>query len=163
MSETPPTWEEIAQVGDIERWVVARLRQLGLLDETTDPAKLTGAALHQYKARREEERRVRKQLRQQGWTAFRQAHLVHLGADVFHHDTPDQDRYDLPDPETRREANALPALKDAQTLAKALDLSIPRLRWLAFHREVDSGSHYQYWTIPKRDGGARLILSLIHI
>ncbi|MEI2780252.1 MAG: reverse transcriptase domain-containing protein [Candidatus Competibacter sp.] len=157
MSETPPTWEEIAQVGDIERWVVARLRQLGLLDETTDPAKLTGAALHQYKARREEERRVRKQLRQQGWTAFRQAHLVHLGADVFHHDTPDQDRYDLPDPETRREANALPALKDAQTLAKALDLSIPRLRWLAFHREVDSGSHYQYWTIPKRDGGARLI------
>ena len=157
MSETPPTWEDIAQVGDIERWVVARLRQLGLLDETTDPAKLSGAALHQYKARREEERRVRKQLRQQAWTAFRQAHLVHLGADVFHHDTPDQDRHDLPDPETRREANALPALKDAQALAKALDLSIPRLRWLAFHREVDSGSHYQYWIIPKRDGGARLI------
>ncbi|WP_312914971.1 hypothetical protein [Candidatus Competibacter phosphatis] len=157
MSETPPTWEDIAQVGDIERWVVARLRQLGLLDEATDPAKLTGAALHQYKARREEERRVRKQLRQQAWTAFRQAHLVHLGADVFHHDTPDQDRYDLPDPETRRETNALPEIKDAQALAKALDLSIPRLRWLAFHREVDSGSHYQYWTIPKRDGGARLI------
>ncbi len=157
MSETPPTWEDIAQVGDIERWVVTRLRQLGLLDETTDPSKLSGAALHQYKARREEERRVRKQLRQQGWAAFRQAHLVHLGAGVFHHDTPDQDRYDLPDPETRRELNALPELKDAQTLAKALDLSIPRLRWLAFHREVDSGSHYQYWTIPKRDGGTRLI------
>ena len=99
MSETPPTWEDIAQVGDIERWVVARLRQLGLLDEATDPAKLSGAALHQYKARREEERRVRKQLRQQAWAAFRQAHLVHLGADVFHHDTPDQDRYDLPDPD----------------------------------------------------------------
>ena len=76
---------------------------------------------------------------------------------MFHHDTPDQDRYDLPDPETRRETNALPEIKDAQALAKALDLSIPRLRWLAFHREVDSGSHYQYWTIPKRDGGARLI------
>ena len=57
MSETPPTWDEIAQVGDIERWVVARLRQLNLLDETADPAKLSGAALHQFKARREEERR----------------------------------------------------------------------------------------------------------
>ena len=157
MSETPPTWEEIAQVGDIERWVVTRLQQLGLLDEATDPAKLSGSALHQYKARREEERRVRKQLRQQGWAAYRKAHLVHLGADVFHHDTPDQDRYDLPDPETRREVNALPELKDAQALAKGLDLSMPRLRWLAFHREVDNGSHYQYWTIPKRDGGQRLI------
>ena len=70
MSETPPTWEEIAQVGDIERWVVTRLQQLGLLDEATDPAKLSGSALHQYKARREEERRVRKQLRQQGWAAY---------------------------------------------------------------------------------------------
>ncbi len=159
MSETPPTWEEIAQVGDIERWVVARLRQLNLLDETADPAKLSGAALHQFKARREEERRMRKTLRQQAWAAFRQAHLVHLGAEVFHHDTPDQDRYDLSDPDARRETNGLPELKDAKALAKALDLTLPQLRWLAFHREVDTGSHYQYWTIPKRDGGQRLISS----
>jgi len=159
MSETPPTWEEIAQVGDIERWVVARLRQLNLLDEAADPAKLSGAALHQFKARREEERRVRKQLRQQAWSAYRKAHLVHLGAEVFHHDTPDQDRYDLPDPDARRETNGLPELKDAKALAKALDLTIPQLRWLTFHREVDSDSHYQYWTIPKRDGGQRLISS----
>jgi len=159
MSETPPTWEAIAQVGDIERWVVARLQQLGLLDEATDPAKLSGNALRQFKARREEERKVRKQLRQQAWAAYRKAHLVHLGADVFHHDTPDQDRYDLPDPEARRETNNLPAFKDVQGLAKALELTIPQLRWLAFHREVDTGSHYQYWTIPKRDGGQRLISS----
>ena len=159
MSETPPTWEAIAQVGDIERWVVARLQQLGLLDDATDPAKLSGNALRQFKARREEERKVRKQLRQQAWAAYRKAHLVHLGADVFHHDTPDQDRYDLPDPEARRETNNLPAFKDVQGLAKALELTIPQLRWLAFHREVDTGSHYQYWTIPKRDGGQRLISS----
>ncbi len=76
---------------------------------------------------------------------------------MFHHDTPDQDRYDLPDPDARRETNGLPELKDAQALAKALDLTIPQLRWLAFHRDVDTGSHYQYWTIPKRDGGQRLI------
>ncbi|MBK9951895.1 MAG: RNA-directed DNA polymerase [Candidatus Competibacteraceae bacterium] len=159
MSETPPTWDNIAQVGDIERWVVAQLRQRGLLDEAADPAKLSGAALHQFKARREEERRVRKRLRQQAWAAYRQAHLVHLGADVFHHDTPDQDRYDLPDPEARRETNGLPEIKDAKALAKALELTMPQLRWLAFQREVDTGSHYQYWTIPKRDGGQRLISS----
>ncbi len=159
MSETPPTWDNIAQVGDIERWVVAQLRQRGLLDEAADPAKLSGAALHQFKARREEERRVRKRLRQQAWAAYRKAHLVNLGADVFHHDTPDQDRYDLPDPEARRETNGLPEIKDAKALAKALELTMPQLRWLAFQREVDTGSHYQYWTIPKRDGGQRLISS----
>ncbi len=32
-----------------------------------------------------------------------------------------------------------------------------RLRWFAFHREVDTGTHYQSWEIPKRDGGKRTI------
>ena len=36
---------------------------------------------------------------------------------------------------------------------------MPRLRWLTFHREVDSGTHYHRWTVPKRDGGKRLISS----
>jgi len=36
-------------------------------------------------------------------------------------------------------------------------LPIPRLLWLTFHREVDTGSHYHRWTVPKRDGGLRPI------
>jgi hypothetical protein len=42
-------------------------------------------------------------------------------------------------------------------LAKALGLTVSRLRWLVYHREVDTGTHYHRWTIPKRDGGRRLI------
>jgi hypothetical protein len=34
---------------------------------------------------------------------------------------------------------------------------VSRLRWLVFHREVDSGTHYHRWQIPKRTGGFRLI------
>ena len=47
-----------------------------------------------YKARREEERRVRRELYKQAWAAYRQAHIVHLGRGVFWHDTADVDRFD---------------------------------------------------------------------
>src|SRR5690606_11854615 len=42
--------------------------------------------------------------------------------------------------------------------AARLELEIPRLRWLVYHREVDTGTHYHRWTVPKRNGkGERLI------
>ena len=63
----------------------------------------------------------------------------------------------IEEPQNRREANGLPELADAQALAKALGLTMPRLRWLVYNREVDSGCHYHFWTVPKRDGGRRLI------
>jgi hypothetical protein len=36
---------------------------------------------------------------------------------------------------------------------------VSKLRWFAFHREVDTGTHYTSWKIPKRDGGSRTITS----
>jgi hypothetical protein len=36
-------------------------------------------------------------------------------------------------------------------------MPITKLRWLAFHRDVDSGTHYKRWLVPKRDGSPRLI------
>ncbi len=159
MSSPPPSprWEDIAAVGSIERWITEQLRRLNLWDEHTDLGSLSASELKTFKARRQEARRVTQQLRQQAWIAFRQAHIVHLGRDIFYHDTPDMDRFDLADPEARRQHNDLPNLKDAQELARALELSIPRLRWLCYHRVVDTGSHYHRWLIPKRDGGQRLI------
>jgi hypothetical protein len=59
--------------------------------------------------------------------------------------------------EERAKANGLPELDSAEKLAKALGVSVSRLRWFAFHREVDTGTHYQSWEIPKRDGGKRTI------
>ncbi|HMG52336.1 MAG TPA: reverse transcriptase family protein, partial [Kofleriaceae bacterium] len=73
------------------------------------------------------------------------------------HDTADVDRFDADDPEKRRQDNALPQLGDVAALAAALGVTIPRLRWLAYHREVDSGTHYHRWSVPKRDGSPRLI------
>ena len=54
----------------------------------------------------------------QAWQAYRQAHVVHLGNDVFYHDTDDIDRFDLPDPDTRRDENALPVLEKYKALGE---------------------------------------------
>jgi RNA-directed DNA polymerase len=42
-------------------------------------------------------------------------------------------------------------------LAVALDLTIPRLRWLAFHTEVATRTHYVRFSVPKKCGGTRTL------
>src|SRR5215510_5821377 len=126
-------WQDVADKGGIREWVDAEIKRLGLWDDgppSGDAEKKT------YKARREEERRVRKDLYRSAWTAYKQAHVVHLGAGVFWHDTNDVDRFDAADPDKARLDNALPDLGkhagDIAELAKALELTIPRMRWLAY-------------------------------
>lgn len=134
------TWEDISKAGGIDAWVQAELSAKGL----TDPAA---------------QRPVKKALHKDAWKAYKQAHLVFVGAGIFHHDTADIDKFDVADVQARREENQLPKIDDVPALAKALELTIPRLRWLVFHREVDTGTHYRRWKIPKRDGSSRLISS----
>lgn len=152
-----PEWQDIVLEGGIHGWVHAELMRRGLIDEGVDTSSLSDRERRAYKARREEERRVRRTLRRHAWAAYRRANLVHLGPGIFYHDTADVDRFDIADPAARRLENELPELKDVRDLATALELPVPRLRWLTYHREVDSGTHYRRWTVPKRDGGQRLI------
>jgi retron-type reverse transcriptase len=53
--------------------------------------------------------------------------------------------------------SGLPVLSTPADLARALDLSIPRLRWLAFHAEVATRTHYINFTVRKKSGGKRLL------
>lgn len=149
-------WADVAAAGGIRPWVDAELARQGLSDPGA-PSTMSDAEKKAYKARREEERRVRRELFRVAWTAYKAAHIVHLGAGVWWHDTADVDRFDAAEPERKRQDNALPALPDVAALAQALGLSVARLRWLTYHREVDTGSHYHRWTVPKRDGGLRPI------
>lgn len=57
----------------------------------------------------------------------------------------------------RLAAKELPVLATASELATALGLTIPELRWLAFHTEVASRVHYVQFTVPKRSGGERTL------
>src|SRR5215470_11676141 len=149
-------WADVAAAGGIRGWVDAEIARQGLADPGATSA-MTDAEKQLYKARRDEERKRRRELYRRAWQAYRRAHIVHLGAGVFWHDTADVDRFDADDPDRRRQDNALPELRDVEALARALGLTIPRLRWLAYHRDVDSGTHYHRWWVPKRDGSQRLI------
>src|SRR4051812_25580896 len=149
-------WAEIAAAGGIRGWVDAEVARQGLADPGASSA-MTDAEKQLYKARRDEERKLRRELYRRAWQSYKRAHIVHLGPGVFWHDTADVDRFDADDPERRRQDSALPDLRDVEALARALGLTIPRLRWLAYHRDVDSGTHYVRWTAPKRDGSPRPI------
>ena len=157
-TEAPlPDWSGIAEAGGIDAWIVAELRRRDLWDEDVDTTTLSDKERRRYKARREEERRVKKILRKHAWAQFRRSNIVHVGQGIWYHDTADVDRFDIAQLDERRVQNQLPELKDAAALAKALEIEVPRMRWLCFQRDVDTGTHYRRWTIPKRSGGERLI------
>jgi hypothetical protein len=154
-------WDDVAAKGGIREWVDAEIARQGLSFSGV-PSSMSDAEKKVFKARREEERRVRRELYKRAWQAYKRSHIVHLGAGVWWHDTADVDRFDADDPAKKRQDNALPALfkggrEDLEAFAKAVGLTIPRLRWLSFHREVDAGTHYVRWLVPKRDGSSRLI------
>jgi RNA-directed DNA polymerase len=51
----------------------------------------------------------------------------------------------------------LPVLHGPADLARAMGLSVRQLRWLAFHTEVATRTHYVYFTAPKKSGGTRTL------
>jgi RNA-directed DNA polymerase len=156
MAEPQLRWADVAAAGGIREWVDAQIAKLGLADPGVTGS-MTDAEKKLYKARRDEERRVRRDLYRQAWLAYKREHVVHLGAGVWWHDTADVDRFDADDPEKKRQDNALPSLGDVDAFAKTLGMTVAKLRWLAYHRDVDSGTHYKRWLVPKRDGTPRLI------
>ena len=55
----------------------------------------------------------------------------------------------------RLQAAGLPALATPGDVARYFGLTIPRLRWLAFHSDSTTVSHYIFFTVPKKTGGVR--------
>jgi RNA-directed DNA polymerase len=53
------------------------------------------------------------------------------------------------------QARQLPVLAMPADVARALNLEIPRLRWLAFHSEASAITHYVRFQVPKKSGGTR--------
>ncbi|WP_437289840.1 reverse transcriptase family protein [Sorangium sp. So ce406] len=151
-------WKAIAEAGGIDAWVIAELTARGAL-ATGDPKAMSDRERAQWKERKKVEAKERRALRRLAWEAYLATHINYLGAGVHWGDRPKPDRLDVPGLSERARSHGLPELPGAGELATALGLSIPRLRWLAYHREVDTGTHYRRWLIPKRDGSARTIAS----
>jgi retron-type reverse transcriptase len=51
----------------------------------------------------------------------------------------------------------LPLLSTPADIANALAITIPKLRWLAWHAEASTVSHYVQFLVPKKSGGERML------
>lgn len=148
---TPEELTEIHQVGD----EMAKLRP-----------DLTGAhvaAAAAVQADREERQRIkaqkkaeaaeRKRLHAEAVLHRRKTDIVFLGRGVSR---------GLADRRANVEkltAAGLPVLATPADVATALGLTIPRLRWLAFHSDASPVTHYIRFTVPKRSGGTRALFA----
>ncbi len=157
--QTDPSdlWRAIIQAGGIQPYIDAQLSARGFLVARRETDGLSERELADYKKSLKAEAQERARLRREAWAAYRAEHVVHLGDGVYWSDEPGPDRWDLPDAEERAAENELPPLDSPRQLAEALGLTIPQLRWLAFHREAATRIHYRRFTIPKRDGSERAI------
>jgi hypothetical protein len=150
-------WRTISGAGGVAAYVQAQLTERGFLVERREADGMSDRELKAYKESLRKEAEERRKLRKEAWLAYRANHIVHLGEGVHWQDDGGPDKWDLPNAEERAAENELPPLDTPQQLAEALGLTVPQLRWLAYHRDAATRIHYVRFTIPKRNGKERAI------
>ena len=155
-AERAALWKKIEEAGGIAAWVRAELANKGVSTDGLDPSTLSDKQKGAFKEKKRAEAEARRALKRLAWAAYKETHISHLGA-VHWDDDQSPDKLDIDGREERAKDNQLADLRTPDDLAKALGLTISRLRWLTYHRDVDSGTHYRRWQIPKRDGTLRTI------
>lgn len=148
-------WADIESAGGVDAWLRAKLIEAGHSPDAPVPADDAGKKA--FKEAKVAERAERAKLLALAKEARRFGTIGFLGAGVHWDEVADADDFDLPDRAERAEANGLPPWETAVELAAAMDVPLPELRWFTFHRDVDTGSHYHSWKVPKRHGGERTI------
>ncbi len=101
------------------------------------------------KAQKKAESAERKRLHAEAVTTRRATDIVFLGRGVS------RGLADRRANIERLQAAGLPVLATPADVAKALGIGIPQLRWLAFHTEAATRTHYITFSVPKRSGGQR--------
>ncbi|NOK14531.1 reverse transcriptase family protein [Corallococcus exercitus] len=152
-------WKAITDAGGADEWVQAQLVAKGALADEVDFSSLKEKEKTAWKEKKKAEAVERRALEHQAHEAWKATHVNHLGVGIHWNEAGGPDKFDLEHREERARQNGLPTLDSAEDLAKALGLSVSKLRGFAFHRDVDTGSHYVTWSIPKRTGGERTITS----
>lgn len=112
------------------------------------------ARLEQSRAKREENKKLRKQKREEKaarWKASKETDIGYLGDNVSQ---------GLNNKETdagKLAQRQLPLVATVEDLAKALNVSVGVVRYLAYNRVISKTTHYKRFYIPKKTGGKRLI------
>ncbi len=150
-------WAAIEKAGNIDAYVRGQLRDKGFMVERRDTDGMSKRALNKYKQELKTEAEEKRKLRKKAWQAYKANHIVHLGEGIYWTDDTSEDRWDLENAQKRLLENQLPNITRVKQLAEALELSVSELRWLCYHREAATSSHYIRFEIPKRSGGQRAI------
>jgi RNA-directed DNA polymerase len=150
-------WSDIEQAGGTDAYIKQQLKKQGFLVKRRPTDDMSQRERKNYKQQLKKEAAEKRRLKKEAWVAYQASHIVHLGENIYWNDNDDLDKWDIENAEERAAENELPALDAPQQLATLLDLTIPQLRWLAYHRDMASQIHYKQFTIAKRDGNAREI------
>ncbi len=155
-AEEAARWKAIQDAGGATAWIDAELRAKGVL-VTADPATLSDTDKANFKEKKAAEARERRALRKMVTQAYRATHVAFVGTGIFFRDDNRETSAERDSRLARAKAHDLVEFDSIEGFAKGLGVSIPALRWLCFHREVQPTSHYRTWTIPKHDGTPRPI------
>lgn len=150
------TAEELKSIHDIGAQMDAIRKDLDSVNATAQLAAETAVARdketrERIKAERKAEAAERKKQRAEKIAARRANDIIFLGRGVSG---------GLADRRVNVEklqAAGLPVLATPADVASALGLSIKRLRWLAFHADASTRTHYVRFEVPKKSGGTRML------
>jgi RNA-directed DNA polymerase len=110
------------------------------------------------KEEREEKLRAARRQRAEALKARRAKHRQRLTREILHAGQGVSSRLtDLGSDLSKLKEKNLPVLRDAADLAALLKIDLRTLRWLTFHRDVSTVTHYRQFQIPKAKGGKRTI------
>ncbi len=152
-----PTLSEqvITKEADLRRELSALLTEKKRLEDQQAMLKeLRKQRLAESRKKREEIKQKREQARKnkaEEWKTKKSREIIYLGEGVSSglNET-------LANADKLSQWN-LPLFTDAASLAKAMNIPVNELRFLAFSRKVSRTTHYKRYYIPKKSGGQRLI------
>lgn len=152
-------WQAIEQAGGRYQYVLEQMKQHGFLVERKPIDNMSPAERERYKKQLKQEATEQRKLKKDAWQAYKATHIVYLGHGIYWSDDTSEDKWDKADGAKRLLENQLPVFKNVKQLAEQLNLTIPQLKGLCFHREVATRLPYTQFTIAKRSGGERQIWS----
>lgn len=144
---TPEELQAIHRIGDVMEKVRPDLAQAHVLADNA--VQLDKEARQRLREQKKAEAAERKRQHALGVARRKASDIVFLGRGVS------KGLADRTSDTAKLGAAGLPVLSTPADVAVALDLAIPRLRWLAFHSDAATVSHYVRFTVPKKGGGVR--------
>ncbi len=145
----------ITRETDLNRELSALLTEKRRLEDQQAMLKeLRKQRLAESRQKREETKQKREQARKDksaDWQRKKQQDIIYLGEGVS-----GGLNEKVADPGKLAGLN-LPVLTDAASVARAMEIPVGQIRFLAFSRQVSRTTHYQRFYVPKKTGGERLI------